>query len=344
MSAHTPHRFPQRAQLRARPRGPLSSLRELGEALCALLCLWAAWAHTPPGALLRTAVAKVLGTRAAARPLLSYYSAGVYQPSARTLEPPAPPPRALQPAEALGYGAWIVVRGLDEADRAGVAAYAASEGTRGDLIDAKAGPALLGSLLHKLSARFGSDDLAAVALYCGNEAAGYAARAAGAHASLEEFARVLPERLCEDTDLAGQTLQQATAAGLSWPVAESARLTSPFGDRNHPVLGAARLHRGVDLSVPVGTPVHAAGGARVRRASEDDVNGRILVLDHGHGVSTLYLHNDELLVGRGSTVARQEVIAKSGNTGRSTGPHLHYQLELGGTAVDPLRYRPGRAR
>ena len=109
-------------------------------------------------------------------------------------------------------------------------------------------------------------------------------------------------------------------------------------------MGATRLHRGVDLSVPVGTPVHAAGAARVRRASEDDVNGRILVLDHGHGVSTLYLHNEELLVSRGSTVARQEVVAKSGNSGRSTGPHLHYQLELGGTAVDPLKYRAGRAR
>ena len=122
------------------------------------------------------------------------------------------------------------------------------------------------------------------------------------------------------------------------------RLSSPFGDRNHPVLGVDRLHKGVDLSVPVGTPVHAAGAARVRRASEDDVNGRILVLDHGHGVSTLYLHNDALLVGRGSTVARQEVVAKSGNTGRSTGPHLHYQLELGGTAVDPMKYRAARAR
>jgi murein DD-endopeptidase MepM/ murein hydrolase activator NlpD len=344
MSFHTPHRFPQRTQPLSRARGPLSSLLQLGEALCAVLCLWAAWAHTPPGALLRTAVAKVLGTRAATRPLLSYYSAGVYRPSTKAAEPPAPPPRALQPAEALGYGAWVVVTGLDKEDRAEVAAYAASEGTRGELLDAKAGPALLGALLHKLSARFGSDDLAAVALYCGNEAAGYAARAAGARASLEEIARVLPERLCEDTDLAGQTLLQATAAGLSWPVEGSARVTSPYGDRNHPVLGQTRLHKGVDLSVPVGTAVHAVGAARVRRASEDDLNGRILVLDHGHGVSTLYLHNDELLVGRGAVVARQEVVAKSGNTGRSTGPHLHYQLELGGVAVDPLRYRAQRPR
>jgi murein DD-endopeptidase len=323
----------------AAPRGPLRSLLQLFEALCALFCLQAAWAHTPPGALLRMGAARLFGTRSSARPLLSYYSAGVFQPVQSTEPPPAPPPRALQPQEALGYGAWVVLRSLEGADRAPIVRRASAEGASGELLDARTGPQQLGLALHKLSARLGSDDLAALALFCGGEAASYASRTAGASASLEEIARVLPERLCDDLDLAGQALLHATAAGLSWPLPESTRVTSPFGDRSHPILGGTRMHKGVDLSVPIGTPVHAAGPARVRRASEDEINGRILVLDHGHGVTTLYLHNELLLAARGDEVARRQIVARSGNTGRSTGPHLHFQLELGGVPVDPLRYR-----
>jgi len=77
----------------------------------------------------------------------------------------------------------------------------------------------------------------------------------------------------------------------------------------------------------------------VRRASEDAVNGRVLIVDHGRGVTTAYCHNSELLVRPGQRVTRGELIARSGNTGRSTGPHLHYQLELAAQPVDPLRFR-----
>ena len=318
--------------------------RRVLDFLAALLCLWAAWAHTPPGALLRTVGARVLGMRTSARPLLAYYSAGVYAASDRQERPLPPPPRALQPAEALGYGAWAALDEEDAGERAASLRLAQREGfAPGPLLDARAGPPLLGQLLQRLSRRYGSDDLAALALFCGEEAAGYAARATGPAATLEELARALPERLCDHVELAGRALAVATAAGLAWPVAEGARVTSPFGEREHPLLGGTRLHRGIDLSVPIGTPVHAAGAARVRRASHDDVNGRLVVLDHGHGVSTLYLHNDALLISSGQGVGRLEVIARSGNSGRSTGPHLHYQLELAGVPVDPLLYRGRKA-
>ena len=99
------------------------------------------------------------------------------------------------------------------------------------------------------------------------------------------------------------------------------------------------MHTGVDLSVPTGTAVSAVSAAVVRRASEDAVNGRVLVLDHGRGVTTAYCHNSELLVRPGQRVVRGETLSRSGNTGRSTGPHLHYQLELGAQPVDPLRFR-----
>jgi murein DD-endopeptidase len=116
-------------------------------------------------------------------------------------------------------------------------------------------------------------------------------------------------------------------------------VSSPFGYRTHPVLGTRKLHTGVDLAVPVGTPVLAVEAATVRRASQDAINGKVLILDHGRGVTTAYCHNSELLVRPGQRVALGEPIARSGNTGRSTGPHLHYQLELSAQPVDPLRFR-----
>ncbi|MFP2934140.1 M23 family metallopeptidase, partial [Pyxidicoccus sp. 3LG] len=126
---------------------------------------------------------------------------------------------------------------------------------------------------------------------------------------------------------------------LAWPVHEGARVTSPFGERIHPVLGTRKMHTGVDLGVPTGTAVVAVAEGVVRRASEDAVNGRVLVLDHGRGVTTAYCHNSELVVAVGQRVERGQLVARSGNTGRSTGPHLHYQLELAARPMDPLKFR-----
>jgi murein DD-endopeptidase MepM/ murein hydrolase activator NlpD len=114
--------------------------------------------------------------------------------------------------------------------------------------------------------------------------------------------------------------------------------------REHPITGSPRLHAGVDLGTPRGTLVRAVEAGVVRRASSDEVNGRILVIDHGRGVATLYLHNDELLVANGDRVSRGQAIAHSGNTGRSTGPHLHYQVDLAGQPVDPLQFRGERVK
>jgi hypothetical protein len=85
--------------------------------------------------------------------------------------------------------------------------------------------------------------------------------------------------------------------------------------------------------------VHATQGGVVRRASEDALNGRIVIIDHGHGVWTAYCHNSRLLVTVGEPVSAGQVIAESGNTGRSTGPHVHYQLELAHKPIDPLAFK-----
>ena len=290
------------------------------ELVLAALCLWAAWYHTPAGALVRTAGAWFFKTRSTARPLLAYYGAGVYQP--RT----APPPQLSGPvpeAQALGYGAWATSEAL---------------GT----------PAALSARIKSLSARLdGVDEAAMLALFCGEESARYALTRAQHETSaprLEDLARALPPRSADCIAQASQALSQAGAYALAWPLPESVRITSPFGMREHPVLGARRLHAGVDLGTAIGTPVRATAAGVVRRASSDGVNGRILVLDHGRGVATMYCHNDALLVQDGEHVARGQIISYSGNTGRSTGPHLHYQLDLAGQAVDPLRYRAGHPR
>jgi murein DD-endopeptidase MepM/ murein hydrolase activator NlpD len=120
-------------------------------------------------------------------------------------------------------------------------------------------------------------------------------------------------------------------------------VTSPFGYRHHPTLGRQQLHTGVDLSVPTGTPIKAVADGVVLRASEDAVNGKVVIVDHGRGVTTAYCHNSRLLVATGEAVRAGQILSESGSTGRSTGPHLHYQLELGRRPVDPFLFRGRRA-
>jgi murein DD-endopeptidase MepM/ murein hydrolase activator NlpD len=323
-------------------------LRRVGDAACALLCLWAALYHTPPGALLRSGAAHLFGVRAPGHPLLSYYSAGLYRGPAsaeavRALSVALPPP-AIARADAPGWGAFVALSQLPEAERAQVAVLARKEGVAApSLADSRKAPAQLSLLLARLEGRLGSSDLAALALFCGEEAAAYARRAAPQGSDLAALSRELPPQLCGHLDLAGQALALGTAASLGWPLAPEGRVTSRFGSRDHPLLPGYRLHRGIDLAVPEGTPVHAAGAGLVRRASRDAINGHLIVLDHGHGVTTLYLHNQALLREVGERIARSEVIARSGSTGLATGPHLHYQVELSGVPIDPLRLRLGKA-
>jgi murein DD-endopeptidase MepM/ murein hydrolase activator NlpD len=189
-----------------------------------------------------------------------------------------------------------------------------------------------------LSQRLGSDDAALLAMFCGEDAARYAMDEARSTA-LDELARALPPRSEACVASAAQAAMLGGAYALGWPLPETIRITSPFGVREHPLLGGRRLHTGVDLGTSVGTPVRAVAAGIVRRASSDGINGRTLVLDHGRGVVTTYCHNDALLVRNGQHVERGQLIARSGSTGRTTGPHLHYQIDLAGEPVDPLRFR-----
>ena len=114
------------------------------------------------------------------------------------------------------------------------------------------------------------------------------------------------------------------------------RLSSRFGRRSDPFDGDHRMHRGVDIAAPAGTPIRAAEAGTVTLATERAGYGRLVVVDHGDGSSALYAHCQDLHVRPGQPVRAGQPIATVGSTGRSTGPHLHFELRAGGESVDPL--------
>jgi murein DD-endopeptidase MepM/ murein hydrolase activator NlpD len=121
-----------------------------------------------------------------------------------------------------------------------------------------------------------------------------------------------------------------SAAGLIWPV--NGPVTSPFGTR------WGRMHDGIDIGVPSGTPIHAAAAGTVIYAGWMEGYGNLVVLDHGDGLSTAYGHQSSIAVGYGQGVAQGQVIGYVGSTGHSTGPHLHFEVRVNGSPVDPLGY------
>jgi hypothetical protein len=121
-----------------------------------------------------------------------------------------------------------------------------------------------------------------------------------------------------------------------WPV--RGWLTSRFGARISPFTGRRHHHGGIDISTAEGTPIHAPARGRVASTGDRGPLGKSFTIDHGHGVKTLYGHSDEIFVKTGDRVERGQLLASVGNTGRSTGPHLHYVVQVGGKSRDPLDY------
>jgi murein DD-endopeptidase MepM/ murein hydrolase activator NlpD len=116
-----------------------------------------------------------------------------------------------------------------------------------------------------------------------------------------------------------------------WPLATAGFITRSLSD------GRSR-HPGIDIAVPKNAYIRAAGAGTVRAAGVDDVYGQYVVLEHGEGLETVYGHASKLFVTAGDRVRRGEVIALTGSTGRSTAPHLHFEVRRHGKAVDPLEY------
>jgi len=118
----------------------------------------------------------------------------------------------------------------------------------------------------------------------------------------------------------------------------SGRVSSPFGYRIHPIFHVRKMHTGVDMSAGMGTPIKAADSGTVVQAGWRGGYGKCVVISHGNGVATLYAHQSVISVSVGDTVTRGEVIGKVGSTGYSTGAHLHFEVRVNGSPVDPMRY------
>jgi murein DD-endopeptidase MepM/ murein hydrolase activator NlpD len=152
---------------------------------------------------------------------------------------------------------------------------------------------------------------------------------AGEIDSLEKVSAELSAKI--QAAQAHSTVQRSpSAAGLIWPV--DAPITSPFGWR------WGRMHTGVDLGAPYGTPIKAAAAGTVIYAGWLGGYGNLTVIDHGGGLATAYAHQSSIAVAVGQQVAQGEIIGNVGSTGHSTGPHLHFEVRVNGQPVDPLGY------
>jgi len=136
------------------------------------------------------------------------------------------------------------------------------------------------------------------------------------------------------------TEQKATLLQLipSGSPIEFKGVTSPFGYRHHPVLNKKALHMGVDLRASMGTPVYATADGIVEHASYDKYNGNLVTLQHIYGFKSYYAHLNKIVIKSGSFVKKGDLIAYSGNTGMSSGPHLHYEVRFLSKSLDPITF------
>ena len=141
-------------------------------------------------------------------------------------------------------------------------------------------------------------------------------------------------------NVAGRNRQRMLHLPAVMPVSNEdlTRTGSGFGMRYHPILNIYRMHEGLDFIVPKGTPIFSTADGRVADCRNSGTFGTVIEIDHGFGYRTLYAHLSKILVKPGTKVKRGEQIALSGNSGLSSGPHLHYEVHLNNKAQDPVNY------
>jgi murein DD-endopeptidase MepM/ murein hydrolase activator NlpD len=141
-----------------------------------------------------------------------------------------------------------------------------------------------------------------------------------------------------DVDYFDEKGQSAKKALMRTPI-DGARLSSGFGKRRHPVLGYTKMHKGLDFAAPRGTPIYAAGNGTVQHAGRKGAYGKFVLIRHNADYSTAYAHMKRVNTAKGRRVKQGQIIGYVGTTGRSTGPHLHYEIRRSGRQVNPFRVK-----
>ena len=158
-------------------------------------------------------------------------------------------------------------------------------------------------------------------------------------AQIDEMTKQYEEVNRQILELAQQGLDTQYIGGeLAWPVPGYTKITSKYGMRVHPITGQYKLHTGVDIGAPTGANFIAANDGIVVKAEYNTAYGRMVIIDHGGGISTLYAHGSEFLVEVGQTVKRGDAVLKVGSSGYSTGPHAHFEVRINGVVTDPMPY------
>lgn len=125
---------------------------------------------------------------------------------------------------------------------------------------------------------------------------------------------------------------------FTWPTPGYTKITSPFGNRTHPIYGGANFHRGTDVSAPVGANFVAMADGKIATATYNSSYGNMVMINHGNGIVTLYAHGSKILVKTNQTVKQGQPVLKVGSTGDSTGPHAHFEVRVNGKFTNPMNY------
>lgn len=160
-----------------------------------------------------------------------------------------------------------------------------------------------------------------------------------AEAQIAEYQRIAAQQSSSGNG-SSSSPQYYTPSGGSfmWPATQGSSISSYFGPRTSPTAGASSNHKGIDIPCPTGSDIVASAAGTVIISQYSSSAGYYVMIDHGNGISTVYMHNSQLLVSVGQSVEQGQVIAKAGSTGYSTGSHCHFGILVNGTYVNPLDY------
>lgn len=153
---------------------------------------------------------------------------------------------------------------------------------------------------------------------------------------IDEAKKSQSEALSVISDTEKKLKKYADSIPTLWPT--SGRISSPFGGRRDPFQSKTKFHEGLDIAATYGQEISAAGTGKVIFAGWYGGYGNAIIIDHGHGITTIYGHCSKLISKKEQTVKKGDIIAKVGSTGRSTGSHLHFEVRLNDSPIDPLKY------